>query len=54
MERRITQLEENNQRMQSNACFSNYNNQNVQNQNYDCKIQHLMNNVNDTTYVYKD
>jgi hypothetical protein len=45
MERRITQLEENNQRMQPMTCFSSYNNQNVHNQNYDCKMQHLMNNV---------
>ena len=44
---RLTQLEENNQsqRIQPNACFSSYNNQNVQNQNYDCQIQHFMSNV---------
>lgn len=45
MERRITQLEEDNQMMQPNACLSSCNNQNVQNQNYGCQIQHLMSNV---------
>lgn len=47
MEKRLTQLEgnEQNQRMQPSACSDSYNNQNVQNQNYDCQMQHLMSNV---------